>query len=285
MGIVLGPNQYGKAETRVVRIVRDTPRHEIRDLSVSTALRGDFTAAHVEGDQSQVLPTDTQKNTAFAFAKSHGIASPEDYGLALARRLLEAAPSATGATVRVEEYAWDRILVDGVGHDHAFVRRGGEVRTTEVDVSTSGAQVTSGIKDLVVLKSTGSEFKGFLRDEYTTLPDADDRILATSLAATWRYADAVERDWNAVHDDVRTLVLATFATTYSRALQQTLHAMGSAVLEAHGEIAEISFSAPNKHHFLVDLEPFGLENPGEVFIAADRPYGLIEATVCREDQG
>lgn len=285
MGIVLGPNQYGKAETRVVRIVRDTPRHEIRDLSVSTALRGDFTAAHVEGDQSQVLPTDTQKNTAFAFAKSHGIASPEDYGLALARRLLEAAPAATGATVRVEEYAWDRILVDGVGHDHAFVRRGGEVRTTEVDVSTSGAQVTSGIKDLVVLKSTGSEFKGFLRDEYTTLPDADDRILATSLAATWRYADAVERDWNAVHDDVRTLVLATFATTYSRALQQTLHAMGSAVLEAHGEIAEISFSAPNKHHFLVDLEPFGLENPGEVFIAADRPYGLIEATVCREDQG
>lgn len=285
MGIVLGPNQYGKAETRVVRIVRDTPRHEIRDLSVSTALRGDFTAAHVDGDQSQVLPTDTQKNTAFAFAKSHGIASPEDYGLALARRLLEAAPAATGATVRVEEYAWDRILVDGVGHDHAFVRRGGEVRTTEVDVSTSGAQVTSGIKDLVVLKSTGSEFKGFLRDEYTTLPDADDRILATSLAATWRYADAAERDWNAVHDDVRTLVLATFATTYSRALQQTLHAMGSAVLEARDEIAEISFSAPNKHHFLVDLEPFGLENPGEVFIAADRPYGLIEATVCREDQG
>jgi urate oxidase len=282
MGIVLGPNQYGKAESRVVRIVRDSPRHEIRDLNVSSALRGDFTAAHVAGDQSQVLPTDTQKNTAFAFAKRHGVESPEDYALALGRRLLEAAPSATGATISVEEYAWDRIAVDGAGHDHAFVRRGGEVRSTEVDLSADGAVVVSGVHDLVVLKSTGSEFKGFLRDEYTTLPDADDRILATALQARWRYASE-DVDWNTSYDAVRALLLATFATTYSRALQETLWAMGRAVLEAHADIEEISFAAPNKHHFLVDLAPFGLENPGEVFIAADRPYGLIEATVTREE--
>ena len=135
MGIVLGPNRYGKAENRVVRIVRDTPRHEIRDLNVSTSLRGDFAAAHTDGDQSQVLPTDTQKNTAFAYAKKHGVTSPEDYALALGGRLLEATPAATGATIAVEEYAWDRIEVDGAGHDHAFVRRGGEVRTTRVDVT------------------------------------------------------------------------------------------------------------------------------------------------------
>jgi urate oxidase len=283
MGIVLGPNRYGKAECRVVRIVRDTPRHEIRDLTVSTALRGDFAAAHVAGDQSGVLPTDTQKNTAFAYAKQHGISSPEDYALALARRLLEATPAATGATIRVDEHAWDRIPVDGAGHDHAFQRRGGEVRTTEVDLTAEAARVVSGLTDLVVLKSTGSEFKGFLADDYTTLPEADDRILATSLTATWRYADGAEVDWNATYDAVRTLLLSTFATTYSHALQETLYAMGRAVLEAHGEIEEISFAAPNKHHFLVDLEPFGLDNPGEVFIAADRPYGLIEATVVREE--
>lgn len=283
MGIVLGPNRYGKAECRVVRIVRDTPRHQIRDLTVSTALRGDFAAAHVDGDQSRVLPTDTQKNTAFAYAKQHGISSPEDYALALARRLLEATPAATGATIRVDEHAWDRIPVDGAGHDHAFVRRGGEVRTVEVDLTAERAQVVSGLTDLVVLKSTGSEFKGFLVDDYTTLPEADDRILATSLTATWRYADGAEVDWDAAYDAVRTLLLSTFATTHSRALQETLYAMGRAVLEAHGEIAEISFTAPNKHHFLVDLEPFGLDNPGEVFIAADRPYGLIEATVTREE--
>lgn len=283
MGIVLGPNRYGKAECRVVRIVRDTPRHEIRDLTVSTALRGDFAAAHVAGDQSQVLPTDTQKNTAFAFAKRHGVSSPEDYALALARRLLEATPAATGATIRVDEHAWDRIPVDGAGHDHAFVRRGGEVRTTEVDLTAEGSRVVSGLTDLVVLKSTGSEFTGFLVDEYTTLPEADDRILATSLTATWGYASQEEVDWNNTYADVRALLLATFATTYSRALQETLFAMGRAVLEAHEEIEEISFAAPNKHHFLVDLEPFGLDNPGEVFIAADRPYGLIEATVTREE--
>ena len=283
MGIVLGPNRYGKAECRVVRIVRDTPHHEIRDLTVSTALRGDFAAAHVTGDQSQVLPTDTQKNTAFAYAKQHGVSSPEDYALALARRLLEATPAATGATIRVDEHAWDRIPVDGAGHDHAFVRRGGEIRTAEVDLAAEGARVVSGLTDLVVLKSTGSEFKGFLVDDYTTLPEADDRILATSLTATWRYADGAEVDWNATYDAVRTLLLSTFATTYSHALQETLYAMGRAVLEAHGEIQEISFAAPNKHHFLVDLEPFGLDNPGEVFIAADRPYGLIEATVVREE--
>lgn len=288
MGIVLGPNRYGKAETRVVRIVRDSPRHEIHDLNVSTSLRGDFTAAHTDGDQSHVLPTDTQKNTAFAFAKRHGVTSPEDYARALGDRLLEATPAATGATVSVEEYAWDRIPVDGTGHDHAFVRRGGEVRTTLVDVTADEVVVVSGLHDLVVLKSTGSEFKGFLRDDYTTLPDADDRILATALRATWQYAaDAVTRgvDWNATYDAVRALLLATFATTYSRALQETLYLMGTAVLEAHEEIEEISFAAPNKHHVLVDLEPFGLDNPGEVFVAADRPYGLIEATVTRERSG
>ena len=283
MGIVLGPNRYGKAENRVVRVVRDTPRHEIRDLNVSTSLYGDFAAAHTDGDQSHVLPTDTQKNTAFAYAKKHGVTSPEDYALALGGRLLEATPAANGAVVRVDEYAWDRIEVDGAGHDHAFVRRGGEVRTAKVDVARSRSTVCSGIQDLVVLKSTGSEFKGFLRDEYTTLPDADDRILATELRAEWHYASGADADWNATYDAVRTLLLATFATTYSRALQETLYAMGRAVLGAHDEITRIGFTAPNKHHFLVDLAPFGLENPGEVFIAADRPYGLIEATIMRED--
>ncbi|MFC8504713.1 factor-independent urate hydroxylase [Pedococcus sp. NPDC057267] len=286
MTFVLGPNQYGKAENRVVRIYRDTARHEIRDLNVSSALRGDFTDAHVTGDQANVLPTDTQKNTAFAFAKQHGITSPEDYALALGSRFLDVTPAATASRVEVEEYAWDRIDVGGQGHDHAFARRGGEVRTTVVTQDRSGDTprqwVVSGLKDLVILKSTGSEFKGFLQDEYTTLQEADDRILATSLVARWRYETTEGVDWNKSFDDIRTVLLETFATTYSHALQQSLYAMGSAVLESHPEVAEIKFSAPNKHHFLVDLSPFGVENDGEVFIAADRPYGLIEATVQRE---
>jgi urate oxidase len=286
MSFVLGPNQYGKAENRVVRVYRDTDRHEIRDLNVSTALRGDFRAAHEVGDQANVLPTDTQKNTAFAFAKQHGVSSPEDYALALGQRFLDVTPAATASRIEVEEYPWDRITVGGAGHDHAFVRRGGESRTTVVTRDRSGATarvwVVSGIKDLVVLKSTGSEFKGFLKDEYTTLPEADDRILATSLVARWRYESVDGVDWNGSFQSIRQDLLETFATTYSRALQESLYAMGSAVLKNHPEVAEIKFSAPNKHHFLVDLSPFGVENDGEVFIAADRPYGLIEATVQRE---
>jgi urate oxidase len=280
MAIVLGANQYGKAESRVVRIIRDTARHEIRDLNVSTSLRGEFADAHTAGDQAQVLPTDTQKNTAFAYAKLHGIDAIEDYGLALGRRLLDATPAATEAEVRIEEYAWDRIG----DHDHSFVRRGGAVRTCVVTVGRTRAHVESGVKELVVLNSTDSEFKGFLKDEFTTLPEADDRILATSLVATWSHA-ATDVDWNASYDAVLAQVLDTFAGTYSRALQETLHAMGTAVLEAQPGIADISFAAPNKHHFLVDFSGFrvdGLTNDGEVFIAADRPYGLIEATVVRE---
>ncbi|TPG14971.1 factor-independent urate hydroxylase [Pedococcus bigeumensis] len=290
MSFVLGPNQYGKAENRVVRVYRDTARHEIRDLNVSTALRGDFRDAHVTGDQAKILPTDTQKNTSFAFAKEHGVTSPEDYALTLGARFLDVTPAASASRIEVEEYAWDRIEVGGTGHDHAFVKRGGEVRTTVVTQDRSGespqAWVVSGVKGLVVLKSTGSEFKGYLKDEYTTLKETDDRILATSLVARWRYEASAATDgtdWNKSFDDIRQVMLETFATTYSRALQESLYAMGSAVLEAHPEVAEIKFSAPNKHHFLVDLSPFGLDNPGEVFVAADRPYGLIEASVQREN--
>ncbi|TDC85084.1 urate oxidase [Micromonospora sp. KC606] len=286
MGTSLSFNQYGKAENRVVRIYRDTPRHEIWDLDVSTALRGDFAAAHIEGDQCDVLPTDTQKNTAFAYAKKHGVTSVEDYAIAVGRRLIEATPKASGVQVRVEQYAWDRIDVGGAGHDHAFLRRGGAVRTSAVTLSGRDAdqqiQVVSGLRDLVLLKSTRSEFKGFLTDDYTTLQETDDRILATSLVARWRYA-GTDVDWNAAYGTISASLLETFATTYSRALQETLYLMGEQVLKARGEVAEIRFSAPNRHHFLVDLAPFGLENNGEVFIGADRPYGLIETTVARDD--
>jgi urate oxidase len=282
MAIVLGPNQYGKAENRVVRIYRDTPRHEIRDVNVSSALRGDFTAAHLAGDQARVLPTDTQKNTCFAFAKQHGIGQIEDYALILGRHFVDDVEPVEGARIEVEEYFWDRIEVDGAGHDHAFVRRGQEVRTTVVTIEGPDAWVVSGLKDLVVLKSTGSEFAGYLVDGYTTLQETHDRIMATSLVARWRYA-GTDVDWAGAYAQVRSLLLARFAEVHSLALQQTLWEMGRAVLEARPEIAEIRLSAPNIHHFVYDLSRFGLDNPNEVFHADDRPYGLIQATVQRDD--
>jgi urate oxidase len=284
MTIVLGPNQYGKAENRVVRIYRETARHEIRDLNVSTALRGDFAAAHLTGDQSRVLPTDTQKQTVYAFAKSVGIGEIEDFALALGRHFVNDVEPVDGARIGIEEYAWERISVDGTEHDHSWVRKGQETRTTVLTIDGKGGPETlvSGLQDLVVLKSTGSEFHGFLVDEYTRLVPTNDRVMATSLTARWRYV-GTDVDWGSVYAGIRQLLLERFATVHSLALQQTLFEMGRAALEAYPEVAEIKFSAPNKHHFVYDLAPFGLENDNEVFHADDRPYGLIEATVMRDD--
>jgi urate oxidase len=286
MGIVLGPTQYGKAETRVVRIYRDEAEHQIRDLNVSTALRGDFTEAHLRGDQANVLPTDTQKNTVYAFAKEKGVRAIEEFALALARHFAADVEPVEAARVDVDEYRWERATAGGQPHPHTFVRSGQEIRMATAIIAGAGGSraswLLSGLRDLVLLKSTGSEFAGFLTDQYTTLGETHDRVLATSLTARWRYARP-EADWDAVYDDVRRLLVDRFAAVHSLALQQTLWEMGQAVLRAHEDIAEIRLSAPNKHHFLVDLAPFGLENPGEVFHADDRPYGLIQCAVQRDD--
>jgi urate oxidase len=290
MAIVLGPNQYGKAEVRVVAVDRSTPRHSLVDLNVSSSLRGDFTAAHTAGDNAHVLTTDTQKNTVFAFARD-GVGSPEEFGLRLARHFAGSHDWITGARVAVESYGWDRIAVDGQPHDHAFRRTGGEVRTAVVTVDSSGGtlrtHVLAGLTDLVVLKTTGSEFWGFPRDRFTTLAETRDRILATAVTARWRYATP-ELDFDACFDGVRTALLETFAATHSLALQQSLFAMGRAALEQNPDVAEIRLSMPNRHHFLQDLSAFGLGNsPGAderlVYYADDRPYGLIEGTVLRDD--
>ncbi|ROQ40091.1 urate oxidase [Frondihabitans sp. PhB188] len=282
MAIILGDNQYGKAESRVVRIVRDSPRHEIRDLNVSTALRGPFAPAYLEGDQANVLPTDTQKNTAYAFAKTKGVDTIEQYGLELARHFVHDIDPVEGARIEIEEYEWERAVVDGTEHDHTWLRRGQEVRTAAITVDATGEYVIGGLKDLVLLKSTGSEFHGFLKDEFTTLPEVTDRIMATALEARWRFS-SVDVDWNAVYPAIKALMVKEFATLHSLALQQTLFHMGTAVMEAFPFIAEVRLKAPNKHHFDYDIGRFGVENKGEVFWAADRAYGLIEATLIRDD--
>src|SRR6187431_3121741 len=288
MAIILGDHQYGKAENRIVRIVRDTPRHEIRDLNVSTCLRGGFEDAHLTGDQASVLPTDTQKQTAYAFAKTVGLASIEEYGLALANHFVDSVEPVAGARVEVEEFAWERVTVGGAEHDHSWVRSGQEVRLAAVTVEAAdgehggGVWVTGGLKDQVILKSTGSEFHGFMTDAYTVLEPTTDRVMATSLVAKWRFG-GTPADWDATYVTIKRALVETFATHHSLALQQTLFEMGKAALEAVPELVEVRLSAPNKHHFLYNLGQFGIENNNEVFHAADRPYGLIQASAIRDD--
>jgi urate oxidase len=284
VGIVLGPNQYGKAEVRLVHVERGTPRHEITDLTVTTQLRGDFADSHLTGDNSAVVATDTQKNTVYALARQHGVGEPERFALLLGRHFLAAGDQVHGARIAIDEHPWRRIA----DHDHAFERAGSERRTTVVTLAGDDAWAVSGLADVVVLKSTGSEFHGFPRNRYTTLTETHDRILATSVTARWRYAPTLaeglgDLDFRGLFGRIRSVLLETFAAKHSLALQQTLYAMGEAVLERFGEVAEVRLSMPNRHHFLVDLEPFGLDNPNTVFHAADRPYGLIEGSVLRDD--
>lgn len=292
--VLLGQNQYGKAENRVVRITRDGATHHIKDLSVSVALSGDMDEVHLSGSNANVLPTDTTKNTVYAFAKEHGIESAERFGIHLARHFVSSQEPIHRARIRIEEYAWERIEAPDTasrpaGADeprHSFVRKGQETRVTQITYDGDAWEVVSGLKDLVVMNSTDSEFWGFVKDRYTTLPEAHDRILATQVSSRWRFNWTGDEqrmpDWDKSYDEVRKHMLQAFADTYSLSLQQTLYAMGARIIDHRDEIDEVRFSLPNKHHFLVDLAPFGLENDNEVYFAADRPYGLIEATVLRD---
>ncbi|MGV9264644.1 factor-independent urate hydroxylase [Kitasatospora sp. NPDC003701] len=295
MAHVLGQNQYGKAENRIVRVYRDSTRHEIKDLNVSVALSGDLDDVHLTGSNANCLPTDTTKNTVFAFAKEYGIESAEQFGITLARHFVDNNEPIHRARIRIEEYTWDRIRTPDnsarfIGSEevgHSFVRQGQETRTSEIVYDGETVQVISGLKDLVVMNSTNSEFWGYIKDKYTTLQEAYDRILATQVTARWKYGfdgrdGEAQPNWNRSYTHVKRHLLEAFAETYSYSLQQTLHSMGTRVLNNRAEVDEVRLELPNKHHFLVDLEPFGLKNDNEVYYAADRMYGLIEGTVHRE---
>jgi urate oxidase len=280
MSIVLGSNNYGKSEVRLVKVKREPGRHELRDVTVDVALEGDFEAAHVGGDNTGLLATDTMRNTVYALAKDHPLEDIEAFGQALATHFLEAGPLTTRARVRLVEHPWERLVVGGAPHEHAFQSGSGGNRTATVASGGGETAIDAGIEDLVVLKTTQSGWEGYLHDRYTTLPETADRILATAVTATWRYGDA-DVAFGATWESVRRVLLETFAGHYSRSVQQTLYLMGEAVLEAHPKIERIHLSLPNKHHLLYDLSRFGMENPNEIFHATTEPYGLIEGTVTR----
>ena len=283
MAVILSHSQYGKAEVRLVRVTRhDEVHHDITDVNVTTQLYGDFAECHRTGDNANLIATDTQKNTVYALARTHNVGAIEDFGQLLIAHFVAELESVHGGHAIIEQYEWDRIVVDGQPHPHSFSRTGGQVRTAAVTVDGDQVWITAGIEDLVVMKTTGSEFHGFPRTQFTTLAETTDRVLATALTCRWRY-NTTDVDWDTTFASVRRTLLETFAGRHSFALQQTEFAMAEAVIEAHPTIDEVRLTMPNKHHFLVDLSPFGVENPGEVFIAADRPYGLIEATVIRDD--
>jgi urate oxidase len=279
MSIVLGANNYGKSEVRLVKVTRGPERHELIDLTVDVALEGDFEAAHLKGDNTGLLATDTMRNTVYALARTHPVDQIESFGIALVERYLEAGPTVTRATVRIAEHPWARIGSD----PHSFQRGNGGTRVATVSSDGSELSVEAGIDDLLVLKTTGSGWSGFHRDQFTSLKETDDRIMATIVTARWDYR-GTDVEWGEMWAGVRDTVLASFGDHYSPSVQFTLHRMGEAVLEAYPAVERIRFSLPNKHHLLYDLGRFGLDNPNMIFHATTEPYGLIEGTVERAQE-
>ncbi len=281
MTAILTRNSYGKSAVRLLKVVRNGGYHEIRELTVDVMLQGAFAAAHVEGDNSVVLPTDTMKNTVYAKARELSLGEPEEFGMMLAAHFLDASAAAASSSITLKEHGWRRLVVGGAPHDHAFERASSELRTAVVTQARGAAPVVvAGIEDLLVLKSGRSAFSGYPRDRYTTLRETEDRVLATSMTATWRYAPGTTA-FGRLFAAARSNLLEAFAHHDSKSVQHTLYAMAEAVIDRVPEVESIRIVMPNKHHLLVDLSPLGLDNANEVFVPTAEPYGLIEATVER----
>jgi urate oxidase len=279
----LGANHYGKSRIRLVTVRRGPERHELRDLTVDVALEGDFTAAHVDGDNTAIVATDTMKNTVYAFARDRLTGAAEAFGLELARHFA-AKPQVDRALVTLREHGWQRIPLAGGPAPDAFTRNGDLTRVAAVAASKTGASIEAGIEDLTVMKTAGSAFSGFERDRYTTLADADDRIMATRITALWGYAEtAVEPgfDFDGAFERARSTLLTVLAEHASPSVQTSVWIMGTAMLEAEPSIDWVRMILPNLHHWTVDLDAFGLDNPGIVFVSTTEPHGLIDATVRR----
>jgi urate oxidase len=271
---------YGKSRVRLVQVLRRGDRHDLRDVSIDIRFEGEYDTSFVDGENRDVLPTDTMKNTVYAMAARQPLQDPEAFGLRLAAHFLERNPRLARVTLDFTEYQWRRIEIGEREHGQAFMRRGPDTRTATVVADRAGATVTAGVDELLVMKTGKSAFSGFPRDEFTTLPETRDRLLATAMTATWRYGEP-DVPFGPTWRGVRDTLLRTFAEHDSESVQHTLYAMAQTVLDAFEIISSITLVMPNKHHLPVDMTRFGLDNRNEVFVATDEPYGRIEATLTR----
>jgi len=280
MSSTLTHNAYGKSGVRLTKVTRHGNRQEFKELTVNVQLEGDFALSYTEGDNSKVVATDSMKNTVYVLAAEHPLTDIESFGQTLAKHFIDKYSQVEGSSVHIVEHLWRRINFGGKPHDHSFVSAGDEKRTCTVHATRDKVVIEAGIENLVVAKTTDSKFSGFVRDEYTTLADAEDRIFATALEVSWTYSSP-PADFNKTYETVRNTLLEVFANHLSLAVQQTLNAMGEAVLKAIAEIDEITITMPNQHRIAFNLAPLGKENKSEIFYAIDEPFGLITGTLKR----
>ena len=280
--IELGKNRYGKSRVRLLRVRRDNDRHHLHEWMLEILLEGDFASCYRDGDNSKILPTDTLKNTVYWMARRSGTANIENFAKELIDFLLEHNPQVSRAEVTISEKAWERLVTAGKSHPTTFVQSSRERQTTKVDRhQNSRFSVQSGLEDLILMKTASSSFEGYIEDSLTTLPPTTDRLLGTSLRASWLYSSP-DPDFDKLRSGVREALLAAFAGHNSKSVQHTLYAMGECVLNKIAEVSEIELKMPNLHCLPVDLSRFGEDNPNEIFLPIDEPHGYIEACIRRQ---
>jgi len=280
--IELAENRYGKSRVRLMKVTRHPHGHDLFEWTVQVLLKGDFASAHLEGDNSKILPTDTMKNIVYSTARFSTATTMEDYAKELADFLLKRNPQVESASIRVESTLWKRLIIDGDPHPSTFMRGSNERQTTSVERTQESAfHILSGLDELVLLKTANSGFEGYIKDSLTTLSETRDRLFGTTVRAEWRYLSS-DLDFDSVRTTLRETMLRTFANHESKSVQQTLYAMAQSALEDVPQIEEIELAMPNKHCLLVDLSRFGQDNPNQIFVPTDEPHGYIEARVRRK---
>lgn len=275
-------NRYGKARVRVMKILREGATHTIKEIDVAALLTGDFAAGYTSADNSKVVATDTIKNTVNVLAKQHLGREIERFSLVLGEHFLQRYEQVDSASAEIFAKDWQRLQVNGEPHSHSFQAGSAAKMWTRVVCTRDSRTIQSGVRDLVILKSAGSGWEGYPRDEYTTLPETNDRILATSFDATWTWS-APPADYNRANDAIIAAMLAVFANNYSPSAQASVYQMGTAALQACAGISRVDMAMPNKHCLLINLAAFGVENENEVFVPTDEPHGQIEGSVSRDD--
>jgi urate oxidase len=280
--ITLAENSYGKSRVRLVKVKRHPDRHDFREWTVEVLLEGDFESCFVDGDNSKILPTDTMKNTVYSLARNSSAECIEDFGKELIAFFLDRNPQVSAARIKLSEKAWEHLHTGGKPHPTTFVQSSAECQTTDISAArTDPPSVRSGLENLVIMKTAGSEFAGFIEDSLTTLPEAVDRLFGTAVRASWGYT-LPKLPFAALRSQIREILLSVFAGHTSKSVQHTLYAMGEAALVNVSEIEDIELTMPNKHCLLVDLSRFGQDNPNEIFVPIDEPHGTIEARLRRQ---
>lgn len=277
----LTAHRYGKARVRVLKVFRQDDLHKIKEIDVTVLGSGDLAASYTSGDNSKVVPTDTIENTIHVLAKQHLGQEIERFAAILGNHFLKRYPQMQIVEIEIAEHGWTRLEINEQLHPHSFRAADGSRLFTRVLCTNESCAVESGIRDLVILKSTGSGFANYPVCEFTTLPETNDRILATSLRATWTYTKAPD-DYSAANEAIVAAMLKIFAVNFSPSAQTTLFQMGEAALGACAEISQIELAMPNKHYLLANLSPFSVENKNEIFVPTDEPHGQIEASVVRD---